>query len=309
MTKTATGCDFTTESARAFRTAVRAAGENWAADDSGAVADLLAEAAGGDPVLAELVRTGGCLLEEFLEGYRRRRTSVDGPHDLAHELIEGRFVGPDADVGLASSYLIAIARWSGDDHGQTRDAETALCAAVDPDVLMTRRECGLVVLVPDTDPDRTMRITQQIMRSLDGGGWLATATRPRFEIPDGFREAADVLRLVTAARRRSGRYTVTDVLVEYAVVQDEAAMEQLVSLIGPLRDHANLRETLTAWIDLDYNRNSAARRLFVHRSTLDYRLQRIGVLTGCDPGTGHGAQMLTLAVVVDAVRARDGARN
>lgn len=303
MTETVPGNDFTTDAVRAFRAVVRAAGQNWTAGDAGAVTDLLTEAAGGDPVLADLVRTGGCLLDEFLEGCRHRRTSIDGPHDLAHELIEGSGVGPDTRAALADAYLIAIARWSADDHGQPGDAEAALREAVDPDVLVTRRECGPVVLVPDTDPGRTTRITQRIMRALDGRGWLATAVRPRSEIPDGFREAADVLRLVTAGRRRPGRYTLADVLVEYAVVQDEAAVEQLVSLIGPLRDHASLRETLIVWIDLDYNRNSAARRLFIHRSTLDYRLQRIGVVTGYDPSTGHGAQMLTLAVIAEAVRA------
>ena len=73
----------------------------WTVGDSGAVADLLAEAAGGDPVLAELGRTGGCLLDEFPEGCRRRRMFADGPYDVAHELIEGRLVRPDAGVRLA----------------------------------------------------------------------------------------------------------------------------------------------------------------------------------------------------------------
>ncbi len=97
-------------------------------------------------------------------------------------------------------------------------------------------------------------------------------------------------------------YSISDVLVEYAVIRHEEVTENLVAVIKPLRAHAVLWETLTALIDADYNRNKAAKNLFIHRSTLDYRLQRIASVTGCDPTSGRGVQLLTAALIADTVR-------
>lgn len=135
---------------------------------------------------------------------------------------------------------------------------------------------------------------------LEREGWLAVAARPKAEIADGHREAVDVMNLVVAGRRPGGVYDLSEVLVEYAVTQDERVSRDLVSVLDPLRPHPVLWESLTAMIDADFQRNKAARDLFVHRSTLDYRLQRIAGLTGCDPMSGRGAQILMAAMIADA---------
>ncbi|MDX8056159.1 helix-turn-helix domain-containing protein [Lentzea sp. BCCO 10_0798] len=306
MTEVVVRQDLATGNGRrhAFRTRVRAAGQAWAGDGSGELADLLAEAAAGDPELTELVRTGGALLADFLEGYRRSVDRVRTSGDLAKDLVDGLHVRPEQEMTLAPDYLVALVRWSGRGRAETQRADGALRHAVGPDLLATSTDSGLVLLVPSTDNQRTARTVTQIKRFLGGNGWLVTATRPRREIRDGVREAAEVLRLVMAGRRPCGAYTMLDVLVEYAVVQDEAVAAQLAAMIRPLRGHAVLWETLMALIDADYQRNKTARNLFVHRSTLDYRLQRIAAVTGCDPTTGRGAQLLTAALIAGAVRDR-----
>jgi DNA-binding PucR family transcriptional regulator len=111
-----------------------------------------------------------------------------------------------------------------------------------------------------------------------------------------------VLRLVVAGLRPSGAYTISDVLVEYAVTLNEKVRTDLAAVIRPLRAHKVLWETLTVFVDSDYSRNKAARSLFIHRSTLDYRLRRIGDVTGCDPTSGRGAQMLTAAMIAEALQ-------
>lgn len=282
-----------------FRARVRAAGERWVTDRQDGLAAVLAEAAAGDPELAELARVGGSLLEDFLDGFRRQAGADQAlaPHrDLAGDLIHGRDVAPEVLAGLASRYLIAVVRFP--DAGRGRPA---LHEAAGTGVLKTRRDNAVVLLVPDVDADRTARITKQLTQCLAGKGWLALAERPKEEIADGYAEAADVMRLVVAGRRPGGAYRISDVLVEYAVTSHERVTENLAAVIKPLRAHGVLWETLTVLIDADYNRNKAARDLFIHRSTLDYRLQRIASITGFDPTSGRGAQVLTAAMIADAV--------
>jgi len=197
---------------------------------------------------------------------------------------------PPAD----GTYLVILAQSPATERGAAVPAEIA-----GPGVLSARHGNSLVLLVPDIDADRT---TAHLTKWLDGSGWVAIAKRNRHHLADGFREASDVLRLVTAGRRPSGVYGISDVLVEYAMIHHEAVAGKLVAMIKPLRSHGVLRKTLAALIDADYNRNKAAKILFIHRSTLDYRLRRIASMTGCDPLSGRGALLLTVALIADTVR-------
>jgi hypothetical protein len=282
-----------------FLARVRAVGEKWTGDRQGELVDVLLQAAGDNPALAELVRDSGSILEEFVAGFRRNAAGAGAgaTRDLAADLIAGRPVPQAVLDSLAARYLVVVARGAATGRGKTIPAKV-----VGPGVLSTRYEGDLVLLIPDVDATRTSRITASLTQGLKGGGWLATAKRGRSQLADGFREADDVMRLVTAGRRPSGAYSISDVLVEYAVIRHEEVAENLVAVIKPLRAHAVLWETLTALIDADYNRNQAAKNLFIHRSTLDYRLQRIATVTGCDPTSGRGVQLLTAALIADTVR-------
>lgn len=62
------------------------------------------------------------------------------------------------------------------------------------------------------------------------------------------------------------------------------AHDWLLGLLTPLLDHQHLLATLRAYVDHDYSRQATAEALVVHRNTLNYRLNRIAVLTGHDPG-------------------------
>jgi len=284
-----------------FLSRVRAVGEKWTGAHQGELVDVLLQAAGDNPALVDLVRDSGSILEEFLEGFRRGAAGTAGgaskPQDLAADLIADRPVPRAVLDSLAPRYLIVVAHSSAPGRGRAVPAEIA-----GPGVLATRHEGDLVLLIPDIDDKRTSRITEHLTQWLNGSDWLALAKRSRSQLADGFHEAGDVMRLVTAGRRPSGAYGISDVLVEYAVTRHSGVTENLIAVIEPLRGHAVLWETLTALIDADYNRNKAAKNLFIHRSTLDYRLQRIAGVTGCDPTSGRGVQLLTAALIADSVR-------
>ncbi|WP_330277135.1 helix-turn-helix domain-containing protein [Lentzea sp. NBC_00516] len=289
----------TAPSSADFMARVRAVGEKWAGDRRSDLVDTLLQAAAGNPELVDMVRNSGSLLAEFMEGFQRNGAgpAMSVPRDLAAELIAGRPVPQAVLDSLASRYLIVVVRGSVMGRGKAVPAELA-----GPGVLSTRHDGDLVLLVPDVDATRTSRVTGHLDQWLNGEGWLVIAKRGRAQLAEGFKEAGDVMRLVAAGRRPSGSYSISDVLVEYAVIRHEGVAQNLAAVIKPLRAHAVLWETLTALIDADYNRNKAAKNLFIHRSTLDYRLQRIASVTGCDPTSGRGVQLLTTALIADSVR-------
>lgn len=211
---------------------------------------------------------------------------------LVDRLIDGGEIEPEAFFGLAERYEIAVvkpagARLSGFPAGFARAG-----------VMATVRDNTGVALVPEGHA----KIISGLASCLpDGGGWVAVACSPATEIAQGYREALATVELLEAGRRPTGTYRLTDVLVEYAVTRERAVADRLAAVIRPLRRHPVLWDTLMALIDADQNRSTAARRLFVHRSTLDYRLRQIAEITGLDPATVQGAQQLTVALIAESI--------
>ncbi|WP_405823283.1 helix-turn-helix domain-containing protein [Streptomyces sp. NBC_01390] len=280
-----------------FRAKVRAAGRQWTGNEPDELVELLTRAAAGDPKLAAIVRAGGRLLQDFLDGYQQKATT-DASRDLAGDLADGRPLPADVFAGLAPRYLIAAVRLA-EPGGREEDA---LCSVSGQDTLLTHRDGNVVLFIPAGGPGSGERSVKRLTECLGGRSWLATAERDRAQLVDGFNEASYVLKLVMAGLRPSGAYTMSDVLVEYAVTLNERVRTELASMIRPLRAHKVLWETLTAFVDADYSRNKAARTMFIHRSTLDYRLRRIEDVTGCDPTSGRGVQMLTAAMIAEALQ-------
>lgn len=279
-----------------FSAKVRAAGREWTGSEPDELVALLAKAAAGDPQLTAIVRTSGRLLQDFLDGYQQKSVA-DEPRDLAAELVAGRALPPGTLAGLASRHLVAVVRLAAPGH----EADV-LHALAGQDALVTERDGLIVLLIPVGGQDDAEHAVTRLAKCVGDLGWLATAERDTQRIAEGFDEACEVLRLVVAGLRPTGAYTLADVLVEYAVTRHERVRADLVAVIKLLRVHQGLWETLIAFIDADYSRNKAARSLFIHRSTLDYRLRRIGAITGCDPTSGRGAQLLTAAMIAEAVQ-------
>ena len=109
-----------------------------------------------------------------------------------------------------------------------------------------------------------------------------------------------MLALATAVHA-PGVYDLNDVLVDYAVLRQPATSAALARLVAPVVGNSVLYETLQAFIDADGNRSRAAARLVIHRSTLDYRLQRIEQVTGCRPTSARALGMLSAGLTAHAV--------
>lgn len=108
-------------------------------------------------------------------------------------------------------------------------------------------------------------------------------------------QAREVLRLAGPGARL---YTLRDVLLDYQLSRPSDAQPHLAALLDPLDGHPDLMRTLEAYLDQDLDRRRTAGLLHVHPNTLDYRLKRIVELTGLEPSTTEGLQLLAAGLAV-----------
>jgi sugar diacid utilization regulator len=117
------------------------------------------------------------------------------------------------------------------------------------------------------------------------------------EIPDAADQVHELLDLVQRMRCAPGLYRFDDLALEYQLTRPGPGRQYLESLLNPLDKHPELLETIRTHIGNDLNRRRTARDLHVHTNTVDYRLKRIGQLTGFDPAQPQGLWYLRSALV------------
>jgi len=110
------------------------------------------------------------------------------------------------------------------------------------------------------------------------------------------RQANDVVRLARQIGMPPGGYLLRDVLLEYQLTRPSDAHAALRELLDPLDRNPDLQHTLEVYLANDLDRRQTATSLHVHPNTLDYRLRRIVDLTGLDPSTSRGLQLLGAAI-------------
>lgn len=119
---------------------------------------------------------------------------------------------------------------------------------------------------------------------------VAEGTTPLSELAEAMRGAERALRV---GRALDGPGTVADAaalgpfLLLDALARDEAACRTAEALLAPLVQYdrqrsRNLLETLEVFLEENGNTTAAARRLFLNRHSLMYRLRKIEELTGRD---------------------------
>jgi DNA-binding PucR family transcriptional regulator len=172
---------------------------------------------------------------------------------------------------------------------------------------MVARKGAVLVMASSTVPWEEFR--QAIVREL-GGGRCRLGVGGLYERPAGFarshREAELALRMDHACSR-ADRATSFDDLGVYRLlceVQDLGVVESFVrNRLGDLLDYdsrknSDLVRTLTVYLENGGNYIATAKALFVHPSTLKYRLQRIrdiGRYDLNDPETRFSLQLSTRA--------------
>ena len=153
------------------------------------------------------------------------------------------------------------------------------------------------------------RFRASVIAELHGGRCrvgVGGRCRDLTEFPRSYREAHLALQIQKAVRGRD-QVTLFEQLGVYQVLgtaRDASALERFArEWLGALMDYdalhgSQLVVTLSEYLDCGGNYDSSARALWVHRSTLKYRLKRIREVSGHDlgiPDTQFNLQLATRA--------------
>src|SRR5947209_4193184 len=186
---------------------------------------------------------------------------------------------------------------------KVRRAQRALDQWLGEPVIGLLDPVGGAVLLPATPedaqqradqlPDLASALAKAAGADVTAGGAVAHGIE---DIARASAQAQDVVRLARVLQRPPGGYLLRDVLLEYQLTRPSDAQADLAQLLEPLERNPDLPLTLEVYLDHDLDRRSTASALHVHPNTLDYRLRRIVELTGLDPSTTRGLQLLGAAL-------------
>jgi hypothetical protein len=206
-------------------------------------------------------------------------------------------VGPLADEGDAGVGGAVAAR------RKVRRLQSTLDETAGEPVLALLEATGGAALLPTTEADavgladRLPELATALGRSAGAdvlaGGAVAVGVP---EITRAAAQAHDVVRLAGRLALPPGGYLLRDVLLEYQLTRPSDALDALRGLLDPIDRNPDLPRTLEVYLAQDLDRRRTAAELHVHPNTLDYRLRRIVELTGLDPSTSRGLQLLGAAL-------------
>lgn len=277
----------------------------------------------------------GAFLGDLLD---RKVTDRENILARAHEL--------GADLSAGGSVLVARARPLHPEEGDwrarvltvaergARSAEvTVLAAAVDmmPGTRWAQRDPQaahfvgeIVILVPGSDAELAMRAATAIGRELEanlhGYAFAVSRSRPAVDPADLHRAGAEALLAANVADARGQTLLAFEETGAYrlllpAMSEDPAELRRFYEeTLAPLvaydeQYETELVRTLETFLDADGNVAQTAQKLFTHRHTIRYRLDRVRELTGLDVGSTDGRERLGLglkAMRVLGIVAHDG---
>jgi hypothetical protein len=162
-------------------------------------------------------------------------------------------------------------------------------------------------LVPASD--ESVASESEPLRELAAQTWVGVRWGRTGELSQA-REVADtVLELGIITNSAPAVRSLTDVVVEYAVLRTPLAREALRPLGAALAKRPSLTRTVAALAETGGNRSGAARVLGVHRSTVDQRIAAIEALTSLSPADPRGLALISTAVLVAGQPSSNGTRH
>jgi hypothetical protein len=191
----------------------------------------------------------------------------------------------------------------------------ARAAAPGAAAALTDRETSraeVVVVVPGVDEDHSRRTADTVLRELEAAlpGHTFALGRSRvahdpLELPRAGNEAllaANVAggepEIPVLAFEETGAYR----LLLSAMSEDPAELQRFYAeTVEPLvaydeQYETDLVQTVEAFLDNDGNVAGTAQKLFTHRHTIRYRLERVRELSGLDVGSTDGREKLSLGL-------------
>ncbi|MGZ4201356.1 MAG: PucR family transcriptional regulator [Thermoleophilaceae bacterium] len=173
------------------------------------------------------------------------------------------------------------------------------------------QEIELVLLIPGVDRDLARRVAESVHRELDMGltGYsIAVArSRPTADPADIYRAGAEAFLAANVAIAQGSTELAFEETGAYrlllpAMVEDPEELRRFhEETVAPLLAYdeqyeTELVRTLESFLDADCNVAQTAQRLFTHRHTVRYRLERVRELTGLDVSSTDGRERLGLGL-------------
>ncbi|MFJ1767942.1 PucR family transcriptional regulator [Amycolatopsis sp. NPDC088138] len=180
-----------------------------------------------------------------------------------------------------------------------RRVQAVLESATDDQALTSLDGGGGIVLVPvgaETDWSAWSGVVRTLGEAAGSAVTAAAALASPADVPAAARQTGELLDVVRWFELPPGLYRIEDLLVEYQLTRPSQARAKLAAVLDPVADNPELFATLTHYLAHEHNRRRTARLLHVHPNTVDYRLRRIGELTGIDLGKPTGMQRITAAL-------------
>jgi len=170
----------------------------------------------------------------------------------------------------------------------------------------------IVVLVPGVDDAGSRRVTDGMLRELQTGQpghtFAVGRSRPASDPTDLHRAGNEALLAANVAEgdaerpalafEETGAYR----LLLSAMSEDPAELQRFYAeTVEPLvaydgQYETDLVNTVEAFLDADGNVAATSQRLFTHRHTVRYRLERVRELSGLDVGSTDGREKLSLGL-------------
>jgi PucR family transcriptional regulator, purine catabolism regulatory protein len=267
----------------------------------GDVLGYVLAAGGGEPLMVERHALGHAAVAVAIETLRRRAAAeaeARARGDFLWELASGSVPGREAIAAKAMllgydldrRYRVLLAEAGGGAADALDDVARRLRSA--PGVYASRRGDRMLALVPEGEPPA----------ALDAGlSWgIAEGACTLDGLADGLRRAERALRV---GRALHGAGTVGDAvtlgpfLLLDGLAQDESACRTAAALLAPLEQSSlDLPGTLEVYLEENGNTTAAARRLFLNRHSLMYRLRKAEALTGLDLSSHEDRFVLELSL-------------
>ncbi len=244
---------------------------------------------------------------EVATSYLHEQQAISGEEgDAVRALVEALLAGGPAEVlaerlgrRLASRWVVlALDLGAHPDEAisgavaarrKVRRVQACLDGHVGEPVLGRLHAEGGLVLLPERERSLA-ELTAELIAAAGAAVRVGAAQPCAGEgIPAAAAQAREVLRL---AGPEPGPYVLRDVLLDYQLSRPSEAQAQLAALLDPLDRFPDLLLTLTSYLEQDLDRRRTAALLHVHPNTLDYRLKRVVELTGLEPTTTRGLQLL-----------------
>lgn len=262
----------------------------------------------------------------FLDDVLNRRAT-----DRENIVARGRELGTDLAAGAAVLVVRAHAFQpeEGDwrarvlvaaERAARRVATGALAAAVERIAGQLRphgdprgrgSEGELVIVVPGADHGPAERAQGTVLRELESRfpshGFAVARSRLASDAADLHRAGAEALLAANVAEARGDQTLAFEETGSYrlllsAMSEDPGELEGFYAeTIAPLvaydeQYETALLRTLETYLDSDGSVAGTAQRLFTHRHTIRYRLERVRELTGLDVGSSDGRERLGLGL-------------